>query len=248
MSFDASSSSDPSEWHSPGATGSRALTLPLSSMESMSGPSGETLQGLWQFEAAHPEWTEAEGGDEGWDQIVAWWAVNTSRGLLLVDPLVTDWDQLDRLVGERGGCAGIVRTIHWHQRSIAEAADRYRAAVWAGRPPSAEQLQPLDHALDDGDELWDGIEALSMERADEIALWLPSQAALLFGDAMLRRDAGRLRICPDSWTQPPEGPERLRAVLGALARFQLRHVLVSHGPLALGSGLESLRAAVDRPH
>lgn len=203
------------------------------------------LEGLWRFEAAHPGWTEADGGEEGWDPVVAWWAVATSRGLLLVDPLVVDWEQqLDRLIDQSGGCAGVVRTIHWHQRSVAETAARYDAAVSAMRPPGAE-LQPFDHALTDGEELWDGIQVLAVERQDEIALWLPAQAALLFADAMLRRPTGELRVCPESWTQPPGGPARLRAVLGSLGRFPVEHVLVSHGPLVLGDGLESLRAAVN---
>ncbi len=77
---------------------------------------------------------------------------------------------------------------------------------------------------------------LSVERVDEIALWLPAQAALLFGDAMLRRATGQLRLCPNSWTQPNGGPARLRAVLGGLTRFPVEHVLVSHGPLVLGGG------------
>ena len=83
-----------------------------------------------------------------------------------------------------------------------------------------------------------------MERADEIALWVPSLSALLFGDAMLRRDTGELRVCPDSWTQPDGGPARLRAVLGELTRLPVKHVLVAHGPLVLRDGLESLQAAV----
>ncbi|MGI8411513.1 MAG: hypothetical protein ACR2LV_02375 [Solirubrobacteraceae bacterium] len=205
---------------------------------------GEALPGLWRFEADHPDWTEDEGGDEGWDRIVAWWAVSTTRGLLLVDPLLSGWDELDGMIGEHGGCAGVVRTIHWHQRSVAEAADRYAAAVWARRPASGAGFQPSDHGLEDGGQLWDGIQAFSMERADEIALWLPAQSALLFGDAMLRRGTDELRVCPDSWTQPAGGPARLRAVLGDLTRLPVKHVLVSHGPLVLGDGPESLRAAV----
>jgi glyoxylase-like metal-dependent hydrolase (beta-lactamase superfamily II) len=201
------------------------------------------MNGLWRFAAAHPEWTEDEGGDDGWDQIVVWWAASTSRGLLLIDPLVGEWDEIDRLIGDHGGCAGIVRTVHWHQRSVGEAAARYGASVWARRPPNAKPRQPLDHALEPEQELWDGIRAISVERDDEIALWLPTQAALLFGDAMLRRDSGHLRVCPDSWIQPVGGPARLRAVLGGLARFPVKHVLVSHGPLVLGSGLQSLQAA-----
>jgi hypothetical protein len=86
--------------------------------------------------------------------------------------------------------------------------------------------------------------AFEMERADELALWLPVQAALLFGDAMLRSAAGELRTCPDSWLQPDGGPARLRALLGGLAELPVEHVLVSHGPLVLGNGLMSLRAAI----
>jgi hypothetical protein len=210
----------------------------------MSAPVGEILPGLWRFEAVHPDWTEEEGGDDGWQEVVAWWALATSRGLLLVDPLLTDWDQLDELIGEHGGCAGVVRTIHWHERSVAEAAGRYGAGVWAQRAPSGDQLQPLDHALEDGQELWDGVQAFGVERADEVALWLPAQAALVFADAMLRRDSGELRVCPDSWTQPDGGPARLRTVLDGLTRFPVEHVLVSHGPPVLGGGLEALRAAL----
>jgi hypothetical protein len=210
---------------------------------------GEILPGLWRFAAPHPEWTEDDGGEEGWGQVVAWWAVSTTRGLLLIDPLLGDWDELDRLVSTHGGCAGVVRTIHWHQRSVAEAVARFGAPVWAldtwtMDTPPPEKRQPLDHGLHDQEELWDGIQAFSVERHDEIALWLPQQAALVFGDAMLRRDNGQLRVCPDSWTQPVGGPARLHAVLGGLTRFPVEHVLVSHGPLVLGNGLESLRAAV----
>jgi hypothetical protein len=210
----------------------------------MPAPVGEILTGLWRFEAAHPEWTEDDGGDDGWGQVVAWWALHTSRGLLLVDPLVFDWAQLDELIGEYGGCAGVMRTLHWHQRSVPEAAQRYGAGVWAKRPPHGEALEPLDHALEDGHELWDGVQAFSVERADEIALWLPAQSALVFADAMLRRDTGELRVCPDSWTQPDGGPARLRAVLGGLTRFPAEHVLVSHGPLVLEDGREALQAAL----
>lgn len=205
---------------------------------------GEVLPGLWRFSAEHPEWTEEEGGEEGWDRLVSWWATSTSRGLLLIDPLISDWDELDRLVDAQGGCAGVVRTIHWHQRSVAAVAARYQASVWAMPPSDLEQRQALDHALHDRAELWDGIQAFFLERDDEIALWLPQQAALVFGDAMLRRSDGQLSVCPDSWTQPAGGAERLRALLGELGQLPVKHVLVSHGPLVIGSGLESLQAAV----
>lgn len=205
---------------------------------------GEILEGLWRFEALHPEWTEDEGGDDGWEQSVAWWAIASSQGLVLVDPLVFDWTALDRLVGESGGCAGVVRTCHWHQRSSAKAAARYRVGMWARSPRGRAAPHSFDHAVTNGQVLFDGLQTLDVERADEIALWLPAQAVLLFGDAMLRSHAGGLQVCPGSWLQPEGGPARLRAVLSRLTEFPVEHVLVSHGPLVLGNGLASLQAAI----
>jgi hypothetical protein len=203
---------------------------------------GEIIEGLWRFEALHPEWTEQEGDEDGWEQQVAWWAIATPRGLVLIDPLVDDWGALDQLVADRGGCAGIVRTCHWHQRSVSDVASRYDVEVWAkqhtGRTPDA-----FGRETGDGDELFGELRVFDVERADEIAVWLPRQAALVFGDAMLRTRAGDLRVCPESWTQPEGGPARLRTLLRALTLLPIEHVLVSHGPLVLGGGGVSLRTA-----
>jgi glyoxylase-like metal-dependent hydrolase (beta-lactamase superfamily II) len=205
----------------------------------------EILDGLWRFEAIHPEWTEEEGGDEdGWEPLVAWWALRSSRGLVLIDPLVEDWAALDRLVEQAGGLAGVVRTCHWHQRSIGELTARYGAEVWAKPSPDGDTDPPFDHPLHDGDDLFDGLSVTDMERDDEIALWLPAQRALVFGDAMIRRGTGELRVCPESWTQPPGGPARLRAILERLTALPVEHVLVAHGPLVLADGAKSLASAL----
>ncbi|HTX32613.1 MAG TPA: hypothetical protein VMD09_14620 [Solirubrobacteraceae bacterium] len=207
-------------------------------------PLNQALPGLWRFEANHPDWTEEEGGEEGWDPVVAWWALKQRAGLVLIDPLVADWSELDRLAAEAGGVAGVVRTIHWHQRSCDEVAHRYGCPVWAKPPPKGVPERPFDRAIHDGDELFDGLRATTVERADEIALWLPGQRALLFGDAMLRRADGRLRVCPDSWLQPDAGPGRLRQILKRLAELPAEHVLVAHGPLVLGDGADGLTQAL----
>jgi glyoxylase-like metal-dependent hydrolase (beta-lactamase superfamily II) len=204
---------------------------------------GQIIEGLWRFEALHPEWTEPEGGEDGWEQCVAWSAVAVAGGLVLIDPLVDDWDAVDRVIASEGGCTGVVRTCHWHQRSIAEAAARYDVNVWAKPFPDGCLTCPADHVITDRDELFDGLRVIDVERADEIALWLPKQRALVFGDAMIRTGGGRLKVCPESWTQPEGGPERLRHLLSALADLPVEHVLVSHGPLVLGNGLASLRRA-----
>jgi hypothetical protein len=204
---------------------------------------GQIVEGLWRFEALLPDWTGHEGGEDGWEQNVAWWAVEAAGGVVLIDPLVEDWDAVDRLVADRSGCAGVVRTCHWHQRSIVDVVSRYDAEVWARPDPDGRVRYAVDHAVSDRDELFDGLRVIDVERADEIALWLPRQRALVFGDAMIRTRAGELRVCPESWTQPEGGPARLRALLGALSSLPIEHVLVSHGPSVLGGGLTSLRSA-----
>lgn len=207
---------------------------------------GQIIEGLWRFEAVHPEWTEHEGGEEGWEPEVAWWAVAGADGLVVIDPLVEDWDALDRLVADRGGCAGVVRTCHWHQRTVAEVARRYHAGVWAKADPTGQAYDAFDHGVTEGDELFDGLRVIDVERADEVALWMPRQRAVVFGDAMIRTRAGELSVCPESWTQPAGGHQRLRALLGALTDLPVEHVLVSHGPLVIGDGLASLRRATSR--
>jgi hypothetical protein len=204
----------------------------------------QILQGLWQFEALHPEWTEEEREDDGWEQSVASWAVATPDGLVLIDPLIDDWEALDALVAGASGCAGVVRTCHWHQRSIDDVVRRYGASVWARRDPDGRVGQPLDHAVGDRQELFERLMVIDVERADEVGLWLPRQRALVFGDAMIRSGTGELRVCPDSWTQPKGGSARLRSLLADLTELPVEHVLVSHGPLVLGDGLASLRRAI----
>jgi hypothetical protein len=213
----------------------------------MSSPAvGQVLDGLWRFEARHPEWTEDEGGEEGWEPVVGWWAAACSEGVVLIDPLVVDWPGLDAVVRGHGGCAGIIRTCHWHQRSIPKAAARYGAEVWAR--PHPDIALPADRAMGDRDEPWDGVQVFDVERADEIAVWLGRQRALVFGDAMLRNGDGQLRVCPESWTQPAGGRARLIGLLSRLGELPVEHVLVSHGPLVLRDGLASLRCALGGAH
>jgi hypothetical protein len=204
---------------------------------------GEVIEGLWRFEALHPEWTDDEGGEDGWGQSVAWWAVAIASGLVLIDPLVDDWDALDRFLDDHAGCAGVVRTCHWHQRSIADVVGRYHVEVWA-KADQEGRTHVFDHAVRDRDEVLGELRVFDVERADEMALWLPRQAALIFGDAMIRTSDGELRVCPESWTQPEGGAARLRDILSDLTVLPVEHVLVSHGPGVVGDGAASLRAAV----
>lgn len=204
---------------------------------------GEVLDRLWRFEAVHPEWIEGDG----WDPEVAWWALATAAGLVLIDPLVEDWQALDRLVEQAGGCAAIVRTCLWHERSIPQAHERYGADVWARTQAGHASPRHFDRIAEPGQPLPGGIEAIDVIRDDEIGLWLPEHEALLFGDVMLRDRDGTLTMCPESWVARAGGRARLRTVLSPLLERAPRHVLVSHGPLVLDDGPRSLARALAEP-
>jgi hypothetical protein len=207
----------------------------------------EILDGLWRFTTVHPEW---EDDSDGWEPVVAWWAIQTERGLLLVDPLVDDWDELDELVAHGGGCAGVVRTLHWHQRTIPAVAERYAVDVWA-RPwddprerPAGSTVKPYDRPIKPGRPLPGDVLPFDAAHDDEIILWSGPQQALVFGDVLIRDADGTLRVCPNGWIERAGGPERIKAELAELLELDVRHALVAHGPLVLGDGAEALAAAL----
>jgi hypothetical protein len=201
----------------------------------------EVLAGLWRFESVHPEW---EDETDGWEPEVAWWAIATEPGLVLVDPLALEWEALDDLVAAHGGCAAIVRTTYWHQRTIAEAAVRYRTEVWARAPAPGVRHEPFDRELADRGRLPGDLVAHHTSRDDELSVWLPRHRALVFGDVMLRTREGRLQMCPESWLSRDGGREPLRAALAPLTGLGVEHVLVSHGPLVLGDAPTALASAL----
>jgi hypothetical protein len=49
---------------------------------------GEIVEGLWRFEALLPEWTEEESGEDGWEQNVAWWVIETPGALVFGDVML----------------------------------------------------------------------------------------------------------------------------------------------------------------
>lgn len=175
---------------------------------------------------------------------MAWWAARTAAGLVLIDPLIEDWDLVDGLVEAAGGCASIIRTCWWHQRTIDEARTRYATEVWARQLSEGAPDRHLDHAVADGQQLPGRLKAFTVVRDDEIGLWLPEQRTLLFGDVMIRGNDGTLMMCPESWVARAGGHAALRIALQKLLALDSRHVLVSHGPLQLGDGHDSLAHAL----
>jgi glyoxylase-like metal-dependent hydrolase (beta-lactamase superfamily II) len=156
---------------------------------------------LWWWTSLHPDWTpeDLEGG-EGWEQIVSSYALATDDTFVLFDPLVEDWDSLDRQVEEHGPPA-ILITLFWHARSAQQLLDRYDGtSVWAYEP-AAEWIGERTRyttKFNADDSLPAGIEAIPMPRVAEVAFWLPQHNSVVVGDTILRH-GDRATLFPATW-------------------------------------------------
>jgi glyoxylase-like metal-dependent hydrolase (beta-lactamase superfamily II) len=192
----------------------------------------QVAPGLWRWTARHPEWTP----DEDWPEDVGCVYYEGADAVVLIDPLVPSdeaerfWAALDRDVERAGRPVVVLRTVHWHHRSIDEVILRYPGArAWTA---------------DADDALPAGIEAYRVERADETLFWIVEHRALVSGDVLLGSEDGGVGVCPDSWlAQEFRGPE-FRASLRFLLDLPIELVLVSHGRPVLEQGREALTAAL----
>jgi glyoxylase-like metal-dependent hydrolase (beta-lactamase superfamily II) len=194
---------------------------------------------LWRWELAHPDWTPEEGGEEGWDEIVASYALADGGDFVLIDPLLPApdadvkgfWTTLDRHI-ERYGPPAVLLTIFWHARSAREILARYeRASVWAHEPAAqlVSERTPVTETFRVGDTLPGGIEAHDAGRAFEVVFWLTSHRAVAAGDVLLGDGPGSARVCPASWLGGGKTQAGVRAVLRPLLDLPVELVLLTHG-------------------
>jgi glyoxylase-like metal-dependent hydrolase (beta-lactamase superfamily II) len=193
----------------------------------------EIASGLWRWTAPHPDWTP---DSDGWERDVGCVYYEGAEAVVLIDPLVpTDeadrfWAALDRDVERAGRPVVVLRTVHWHHRSIDEVVMRYPGArAWA-----TEADNPLPA----------GIEAYPANRAEETLFWIVEHRTLVTGDVLLGSEAGGVRVCPDSWLPKDFRGEEFRASLRFLLELPVEMVLVSHGEPVLENGRDALAAAL----
>jgi hypothetical protein len=190
----------------------------------------ELRPGLYRWTARHPAWEpDQEPESPGdWPPRVGCVAWAAPGGLLLIDPLVEDWDALEALVERHGPRVHVATTLRFHARSRSrdEVLERYEA----------------DETLPEG------VEALPIEGADETVYWLQQPRALVPGDRLLGDGRGGLRMCPESWLYYIPGGcslADLRAALAPLRELPVELVLVSHGEPVLSDGRAALERALD---
>ena len=172
----------------------------------------EIAPGLRRWTAWHDHWEEDVGSV----------AVDTSDGLVLIDPLDPPADLANP--------KHVLVTVYWHAR----ATSGLKASVWA---PKRSQ-QPLRNrgveVADVGGKLPGGIVPFQTARAAEAVYWLPEHRAVVVGDVLLgagakpRATDDPLRLCPERWLGKATHDD-LRTSLRPLLDLPVERVLVSHG-------------------
>lgn len=212
----------------------------------------ELAPGLWRWTRRHPEWHPVGFGDE-----VCAYALRDESGLVIVDPLVEgdDDSELAALEALAVGTVRILITIPYHARSAEVVWKRLggkgRAAIY-GHVRCARRLTDTSgfHAVAGGDTIAGGIRAhaIGKPRRMEIPFELPSQRALVFGDAVVETGGGTLRVWKQWETVSADWyRDRFLPTLRPLAELDVDRVLVTHGRPVLEDGAGALTRAFDEP-
>jgi glyoxylase-like metal-dependent hydrolase (beta-lactamase superfamily II) len=185
---------------------------------------------LYRWTARHPDWEDdfEPGSPDNWAPDVGCVAYASEDRLVVIDPLVPEelWPELDALVERHRLPVGVLVTLHFHERSCGEVAERYGAERGASVA---------------------GVDAFRV--TDETIYWLPGTRALVPGDRLLGDDNGALRICPESWLDhldPRISAGELRERLRPLLDLPIEMVLPSHGEPVLSGGHAAVEAALEQ--
>ncbi len=214
----------------------------------------QIAEGIYRWTTPHPEYrTRVER--------VGSYALAGEGMLALVDPLLpAEGDaareavlgRLDELVLQAPRVEIFV-TIPYHTRSAEPLYRRYAprlpTRLW-GHQNVRTRLRDQDtrlHAIPRGAAGEASLIAddrvlayvIGRPRRSEFPLYFPEHRALAFGDAVVGTARG-LRV----WSQSPAGPDWYREVfvptLRPLLDQEIDHVLVTHGPPAIGDGRRAL--------
>jgi hypothetical protein len=184
----------------------------------------EIAPGLRRWTSWHDHWEEDVGS----------LAIDTSDGLVLIDPLEPP--------AEATGAKHVLLTVYWHARESAGLKARVWAPSRSRRPLSNRGIEAADVA---GAPVPGGIVPFQTARAAEAVYWLPDHRAVAVGDVLLgagakpRATDDALRLCPERWLGKATH-EDLRVSLRPLLDLPVEHVLVSHGRPVVGNGKREL--------
>ncbi len=205
----------------------------------------ELRQGLWHWQAPHPDWRPSEP----WDQNVSSYAIDDDERLLLFDPLGVP-SEIEALAGERE--TAIVLTAPWHERDAQRLVERLGVPVFTPLPDTAQDLMDMygltaaqagDGSPDlvwllrekqgearpysPGDRLPFGADVFPGHKANDTVLWVESQRAVISGDTL--GDFGRGLEINERWLRPGVTREEIAERLRPLLELPVEFVLPTHG-------------------
>ena len=198
----------------------------------------ELRPGLWTWATRHPDWTEDEGGPNGWGPNVRSYALDAGAALVLFDPLMPPADALELAAGRP---LEVLLTVYWHRRSSLGLVTAHGATVRANVAGIDELAIPAT-PFRLGDTLVGGIEARPGGYDEEAIFWIPSYGALVFGDVCLGEPS--FRVQPDSWIAEGLTPESLREQLRPLLALPVELLLPTHGDPVTEDAGDSLERAL----
>ena len=150
----------------------------------------ELTQGLWWWEARHPDWTaEDDAANHEWGPEVSSYAIDDGERLLLIDPTTPPAAILD-VAADRETV--IVLTNPWHERDARSLSQRLGAQVFAPPPDDGGTRMRMPAQLfSAGDRLPFGVEAFpGREPPYDVLLWVESHRAVAIGDTLIDRGDG----------------------------------------------------------
>ena len=176
--------------------------------------------GIWHWGAEHPEF----------ERVVSSYAIEDGERLLLFDPLAVP-STLEELAGGRD--TAIVLTCPWHRRDSLALAERLGAPVYVPPADEADPEPVPGEVFKEGDRLPVGVEAFPGMEPNDLALWVESRGALVYGDTLV--DFGNGLEFRREWasTGPPAArgvsPEQILEGLRTVLELPVEHVLATHG-------------------
>jgi len=215
----------------------------------------ELRQGLWHWEAPHPEWEESV--QRG--RVVSSYSLDDGSRLLLFDPLAPPTEIVE-LAAERE--TAIVLTCPWHERDAQSLVERFGWPVFTPRPDGQEDLMRKygvsaedaaggspdlawllaretgdAHLYAAGDRLSVGVEAFHGWEHNDVVLWIASHRAVVVGDTLVDFGQG-LEINVGEWLLKLVTREQVVERLRPLRSLPVEVVLATHGGPTDGTALE----------
>ena len=188
----------------------------------------QVAPGLRRWAAWHPDWRQEVGSV----------AVDTTDGLVLIDPIDPP--------PEVRSPATVLLTVFWHARSGGALGAEHVWAHTRGVRKLKNRGVVVTDPFEKDPELPGKIEAVPTAREGEVIYWLPQQRAIFVGDVLLGAGAKPhatsepLRLAPENWLEGATTKQLVRSLL-PLLDLPVERILVSHGDPVLQGGKEVLR-------